>query len=334
MTKREERRKVAKLTINTDNMYFMGLDIPYDKNIEVLLNGIHEFIAKDINGEQFIETEAFIDEAHPDRVSIAFPHNNNIIQTITDSGMIENPLLFKRWVCAQTFRMLNYKGGKGDGWDAYMKEKLTYAYQFNMLVDEIKRLSKMERDGGHDFEIESKFWTFNTVQQIYRENLINVSKFFREQLKNRDYVVVIYLNNGRKRNNNIKNYSNIVEFIYKYTKLVDKMSEVRSYMELLSIMKELANMPICPRDHAKCTTWKAVYRGYGGFYTLYNLFGWHGVTFKDMNMEESIEHIEDLLKGDLFYNPWKFHYILKDVITENDFKLSDSIARTKRMRIR
>lgn len=332
MTKREERRNIARLTINTDDMYYMGLDIPYNNNVEVFLDNeeIQKHCIKD-NGEP-IKLSIDLDSIRKYLESIS--DESTVINTIKENGMIENQLLFKRWVCAQTFRMLNYKGIEGNGWDAYMKEKLTYSYQFNMLIDEIKRLAKMERDNGHDFEIESKFWTFNTIQQIYRENLINVVKFFRDQLLARRYVVSIYLNNGRKRIDSIKNIDDINAFIYPYSKAVDSMSQAKTYSELLQIIKRnLCNMPVCPRGHEKCRTWKSIYRGYGGFYTLYNLIGWHGITFKDMNMEESLEHLEDLLNGEMFYNPWKFHYVLKDVIKENDFNLSDSIKKINRMRI-
>ena len=321
MTRREERRNIAKLTINTDGMYFMGLDVPYDDNIEVLLNGVTQFVSRDLNRIPF-------DDDSPFDYS-----SGSVIETITNSGMIENPLLFKRWVCAQTFRMLNYRNGDRKGWDAYMKDRLTYAYQFNMLIDEINRLEKMEREGGHDFEIESMFWTFNTVQQIYRENLVNVVKFLREQLNNRNYVVSIFLNRGRTTIDSIRSRRDIDTFIYPFSRRVDEMSEVKTYRELLQIMRDLSNMPICPRDYAKCNTWKSIYRGYGGFYTLYNLIGWHGITFKDMTMEESIKHLETLLKGELFSDPWKFHYILKEIIKENDFNLSESINRGIRMRI-
>lgn len=338
---REERRKIATITINTDGMYFMGLDVPYVDNIEVLLNGFPQYTVGSSDKEPEL-TNVAVNNGISSGVLPTYGSSNDssneitssvVVNNIMNNGMIENPLLFKRWVCAQTFRMLNYKGGKSNGWDAYMKENLTYSYQFNMLYDEIKRLSKMEKEGGHDFEIESMFWTFNTVQQIYRENFYNVIKFFKEQLSNRNYVVVIRLNHGRYRHLSIKNVETINSFINPFTKLVDKMSEVRTYRELLSIMKELNKMPVCPRDHSKCPTWKSVYRGYGGFYTLYNLFGWHGITLNGMDMKESIEYIEDLLSGEFFNDPWKFHYVLKDVIEENNFDLADSIKRTERMRI-
>ena len=259
--------------------------------------------------------------------------NNNVIRTIKESGMIENPLLFKRWVCAQTFRMLNYKGlDRSKGWDAYMRNHLNYKYQFTMLMDEVKRLVKMEKDGGHDFEIESMFWTFNTIQQIYMENLHYVKRELKRQAREKRY--------SKPHVKRLNGYYLHVErdmidsAIESFEVIVDKMDEVNSYSELLKIMKELNNMPILNRTDLKCPTWKSVYRGYGGFYTLYNLFGWHGITLENKTMEESITHIEDLLKGDYFAEPWRFHYMLKKVIKDNDFNLSKSISKVGNRRER
>ena len=324
MMNREERKNIAKVTINADNMYVMGLEIPYDKNIEILLDGVQTIL----NGIDSVQNLTLENE---NAASVLM--NNNVIRTILNSGMIENPLLFKRWVCAQTFRMLNYKGwDRSKGWDAYMRNHLNYKYQFTMLMDEVKRLVKMEKDGGHDFEIESMFWTFNTIQQIYMENLHYVKRELKRQAREKRY--------SKPHVKRLNGYYLHVErnmidsAIESFEIIVDKMDEVNSYSELLTIMKELNNMPILNRTELKCPTWKSVYRGYGGFYTLYNLFGWHGITLENKTMEESITHIEDLLKGDYFAEPWRFHYMLKKVIKDNDFNLSKSISKVGNRRER
>lgn len=322
MMNREERKNIAKVTINADNMYVMGLEIPYDKNVEVLLNGLPEVLINNISSLN-------VDLSSMNNVNNE--NESNVIRTIRESGMIENPLLFKRWVCAQTFRMLNYKGWNGRGWDAYMRSCLNYKYQFTMLIDEVKRLVKMEKDGGHDFEIESMFWTFNTIQQIYMENLHYVKRELKRQARIRRSRPCVKRLNGRylyvERNM-------IDSAIESFECIIDRMDEVNSYKELLTIMEELNNMPILHRTDLKCPTWKSVYRGYGGFYTLYNLFGWHGITLENKTMEESIAHIETLVKGEYFTEPWRFHYMLKKVIKDNDFNLSKSISKVGNKRER
>ena len=360
MMNREERRNVAKLTIKTDNMYYMGLDVPYDDKIEVLMNGVPFVNPERLSEGDVAMLQGLLANADVCPVFTATPtgftyrasdntrrvrddENGNwyvdmapavshsseesVLKTIEESGMIENPLLFKRWVCAQTFRMLNYKSRNGEGWDTYMRERLTYKYQFDMLRDEVYRLSRMEKSHGHDFEVESKFWTFSTIYSIYMENINKVKTHMRRERYN------LYLNTVGGHYLHITKKEDADRIIGECNTLIRKFRSVRTYKGVLNIMDELKVMPLMPSKSTKLNNWKSIYRGYGGFYTLYNLFGWHGVTLKDKTMEESILYIEDLLEGDYFSDPWKFHYLLKEVIEENDFNLSKSIAKVNRHRM-
>ena len=352
MMNREERRNVAKLTIKTDNMYYMGLDVPYDKTIEVFMDDVPWANIEKMSDDEIavLSTRLGMADEHPiylakptgftyhadenakiihevaHEVAVAENHedSNTVLKTIEESGMIENPLLFKRWVCAQTFRMLNYKSRNGEGWDTYMRERLTYKYQFDMLRDEVYRLSKMEKSHGHDFEVESKFWTFSTIYSIYMENINKVKTHMRRERYN------LYLNTAGGHYLHITKKEDAERIISECNTLIRKFRSVRTYKGVLNVMDELKVMPLMPPKSTKLNNWKSIYRGYGGFYTLYNLFGWHGITLKDKTMEESILYIEDLLDGDYFSDPWKFHYLLKEVIEENNFNLSESIARINR----
>lgn len=360
MMNREERRNIAKLVIKTDNMYYMGLDVPYNQRIDVYMDDVPWANIERMSEEEIsilsarlgMSDERPVYTASPNGFTFRVDENQNgnadlsghvittddseVIRTIKESGMIENPLLFKRWVCAQTFRMLNYEGESGKGWDAYMKDVLTYRYQFTMLYDEVRRLSKMEKDHGHDFEVEAKFWTFNDIYAIYMDNMDKVEKLMKDQIlaaNRRGRRNCIYGLNGKFFYWIERNYWDIVKFANEFRDKIEKFKEAKTYSDVLAVMETLKDMPVMPYGSRKCALWKSIYRGYGGFYTLYNLFGWHGITIGGKTMEESISYIEQLIDGEFFNEPWKFHYLLKEVIDKNNFSLSDSIRKINRLKI-
>ena len=71
---------------------------------------------------------------------------NKITEQIIEDGYVRNTKLHRRFVMAQMFHMLNYMSynGKESGYNAYLKNRYGYDYTFDMMLDEVKVLGKLE----------------------------------------------------------------------------------------------------------------------------------------------------------------------------------------------
>ena len=90
---------------------------------------------------------------------------NDVSDEITNNGYVNNSKLFRRWVMAQMFRMMeydNYKTGKS-GFTACLNEQFPYDYQFTMMYDELKVLDKLYRTDKEEFEKRSVFFNKDVV---------------------------------------------------------------------------------------------------------------------------------------------------------------------------
>ncbi len=80
-----------------------------------------------------------------------------------------NNKTFRRWITAQTFRMLyepsyNTKKHRTEyGWYNYLKNNYDYLYQFKVISDELRILEKLERREEAAFEERKLFFTKEVI---------------------------------------------------------------------------------------------------------------------------------------------------------------------------
>ncbi len=243
---------------------------------------------------------------------------------ITEDGYVNNNRLFRRWVMAQMFKMLNYKAHDGrEGFNAALNDWYGYDYQFKMMLNEIHALAKMEKDGGEDFEIRKSFFTPLTVAQTIYDYAQKLEKYAYSrpfQIKNkRAYVKVAgrcYWLNEIKGKLTPKFYEYAVE-----------AQHAKNYRVLETIMRSfMSEMIRLPRDTAKSGAWNNAFKGAGAYYTLQNLIRFHGVrivfnfmgTKIRLSLADSEEYLEEKRK-EYIGEGYKLFAFMKEVIDDNDF---------------
>jgi len=302
---KETRMETLKANgINTNNFFNLNLDIPVGAKITI--NGI----------------EYTIDD------------NDAVIKQIMESGYVFNPRVDGRWITAQTFRMLNGKSWNSktrkyeDGWDAWLRNYYSYMYQFDMMLDEVHKLAKMERSNDKDFERLSKFFTKGVVCGTCEHYTCQLEKFINNQkprkCKGKPYVRLDKYGNVFYTDLHTKVYRPIhtsllsMKFITNYTDLEKELREFMSKMVKL------------PYDTPKASVWKTAFKGKGAYVTLLNIIKFHNVKVQNyetkeiLNRDESVAYVESLLetyKGEY----WRFHELLKATIKLNNFDLKESI---------
>ena len=72
--------------------------------------------------------------------------NDVILENIIADGYVKNTKLFRRFVMAQMFQMLNYVSydGRNRGYNDYLRTRYGYDYTLKMMLEEVRVLSKQE----------------------------------------------------------------------------------------------------------------------------------------------------------------------------------------------
>lgn len=251
---------------------------------------------------------------------------NDVSDKITNNGYVNNSKLFRRWVMAQMFRMMeydNYKTGKS-GFTACLNEQFPYDYQFTMMYDELKVLDKLYRTDKEEFEKRSVFFNKDVVVATCNDYVDKLLKYI-DSVKvlhcqgkpyKRLFCQNIYIEDIKK-----KLVSPVISFV-KRLKYGDYKKSFpvffNDYKCFMQYHKKL------PKDTPKCAAWKDAYKGAGSYYTLLNLVRFHGCgIYHDeykftLRGESACKYIEEK-RMEYQDEYWRMFALLKKVINDNNF---------------
>ena len=261
------------------------------------------------------------------RVTLMIDENGNpakvedpIAKEIIADGYVRNTKLHRRFVMAQMFHALNYKSydGRREGYNDYIK-RFGIKYEFDMMLEEIRVLSKLEARDRDTFVERSHFFTKEVIKATMEDYIEELKKYIDtlpsknckgipyKRIKGRDIFVVdidkkIYAP-LRQRVHGLKYASN-------YN---DAYRIVRSFM---------ADMITVPYNTNKSKAWIDAYKGEGAFYTLKNLVMFHGCGIMvDGNMVYGAAAMNVLNSRLRAYKGegWRMFALMKKVIVDNNF---------------
>jgi hypothetical protein len=243
-----------------------------------------------------------------------------IANSIIEDGYVRNTKLHRRFVMAQMFHALNYKSydGRSEGYNEYIK-RFGIKYEFDMMLEEIRVLSKLEARDTATFLERSHFFTKDVIAQTMKDYVDELKKYV-DTLPNKNCKGVPY-----KR---IKGMNVFVADLQKkvYSPLereINRLKYASHYNEMYRIVRSfMSDMIHLPYDTPKSKAWIDAYKGEGAFYTLKNLvmfqscgiitdgkavFGAAAVSVLNKRLRE--------YKGE----GWRMFALMKKVIADNDF---------------
>ena len=243
-----------------------------------------------------------------------------IANSIIEDGYVRNTKLHRRFVMAQMFHALNYKSydGRKEGYNEYIK-RFGIKYEFDMMLEEIRVLSKLEVRDTETFMERSHFFTKDVVVQTMKD-YVEELKAYVDKLPNKNCKGVPY-----KR---IKGMNVFVADLQKkvYSPLereINRLKYASSYNEMYRIVKSfMADMIHIPYNTPKSKAWTDAYKGEGAFYTLKNLVMFHDCGIKTTNGVlygmAAVKFITDKL--DVYQGEgWRMFALMKKVIADNNF---------------
>ena len=251
----------------------------------------------------------------------------DIKKGIDEGDYVGNGRLFRRWVMAQTFRMLNWKSWRGDreGYDACLTDTYSFQYQFKMMLDEVHRLAKMEKSGGEDFRIQATFFTKDVVVKTCKNYLFQLKKHANGLKVKRCKRVPYKHICGRDI------FLTDLETEYKEIETaINRMQKAKSYgaleRQLVAFMDGMFKLPY---DTKKSDAWKSAFKGVGGYYTLQNLIRFHGVRIHEdgnvLSRAESEAYLERK-REEYTGEGYRLIGLLKEVVRYNNFDFGKRMA--------
>ena len=256
-----------------------------------------------------------------------------ILNQIIEDGYVRNTKLHRRWVMAQMFRMLNFQSyyGREHGYDAYLRTYYGYMYQFDMMLEEVRILSKLEDRDAESFNERSQFFTKDVIVRTYKDYLVQLKAYIDSQ-KPKNCKGVPY-----KR---VKGQNVFVDDLHKkvYGPIegcILRIERAKNYKELYGILKAFNSEMIKLRwNTPKCKVWIDAFKGSGAYYTLKNLVMYHNCKIVDVQGSkrygstrtetvynsgiEAVKFIQSKLneyKGE----GWRYMAMLKKCIADNNF---------------
>ena len=254
---------------------------------------------------------------------------DKIATQIIEDGYVRNTKLHRRFVMAQMFQMLGYESWDRteSGFDAALR-RYGYDYQFKMMLEEVKVLSKLEVRDYDTFKERAIFFTREVVTKTC-EDYVEKLKAHIETLK-----ICKGVPYKKVRGMNIFCEDLDKKIYMPFHVQISKMRTARNYTELYKILSDFNRKMIkISYNTPKCRAWIDAYKGEGAYYTLKNLIMFHHCTIEDVypsigiyGVDANMEALKEKL-NEYQGEGWRMFAFMKKVIADNNFDFSKAMSK-------
>lgn len=251
-----------------------------------------------------------------------------IFQKIMADGAIPNRKLFRRWVMAQMFRNLIYKGYDGKIGITAAIQARGYDYQWKMTLNEIHAINKMCHHQDMENYSDRYLW-FNKdlLIEMAIDYVYKVQDAYKAAAQHL-YKKRPYRNIGGYR---ILEHEFYNEYIPHLNELIDSLRNAYTLVALELAFMNFNNARYkLPSDTPQCKAWINAYKGSGAFFTMQNMIRFHNCKFKDS--------FGQLLSKEASYNVllgqaekyqkegWRMVGLLKQLLADNNINIALMMA--------
>ena len=297
LNKNERMAKLNATGVNTEKFFTVNLD-----------NGTKITLIIDENG-------------NPVKVE------DTIANQIIEDGYVRNTKLHRRFVMAQMFHGLNYRSydGKKTGYNEWIKSH-GLKYTFDMMLEEIRVLGKLEDRDVETFTERAHFFTKDVIVKTMEDYMVELAKYI-DKLPSKNCKGIPY---KRIKGNNIFVVDIDKKVYAPFRSDINAVKYYNNYNAIYRILKSFMNKMIAlPYNTPISKAWVDAYKGEGAFYTLKNLVMFHdcGIivdrdVVKNMNAVAYLNVKLDEYQGE----GWRMFALMKKVIDDNGFDFKKRMA--------
>lgn len=243
-----------------------------------------------------------------------------IANNIIEDGYVRNTKLHRRFVMAQMFQGLNYVSWdkKKSGYNEWVKRH-GLKYTFDMMLEEIRVLSKLEQRDKETFVERASFFNKDVIVKTMEDYVAELVKHI-DKLPKKNCKGVPY---KRIKSNNIFVVDIDKKVYAPFRSDIQSVKYAKTYNDIYRIVKRFMNKMIAlPSSTPMSKAWIDAYKGEGAFYTLKNLVMFHGCGIKlDGRMVYGAAAVSVLNKRLNEYKGegWRMFALMKKVIDDNNF---------------
>lgn len=254
--------------------------------------------------------------------------DDTIANSIIEDGYVRNTKLHRRFVMAQMFQGLNYVSWdkKRTGYNEWLKN-FGIKYEFDMMLEEIRVLSKLEERDRETFVERAHFFTRDVIVKTM-EDYVKALEAHINSLPSKKCKGIPY---KRIKSNNIF-VVDIEKKVYApFRNDIWRVQYATSYNQIYKIVKTFMNKMIAlPYKTSKSKAWIDAYKGEGAFYTLKNLVMFHGCGIKvdkfDIRYGAAAVDVLNKKLNEYQGEGWRMFALMKKVIADNNFDFKARMA--------
>ena len=301
LTKKERMEKLNNAGIETGKYFTLNVNesIPAGAKINIVIDKNGNYVPEIVN------------------------ENDNIFNMIIEDGYVKNTKLHRRFVMAQMFHMLNYVSwdGKHRGYNDCLKMSYGHDYTLEMMVEEIRVLSKLEVRDIESFNERSHFFNKDVVIAVMTDYLEKLQKHI-DAMPNRNCKGLPY---KRIKGKDIFNADLDKKIYAPIRNTINRISYAKNYTEIHRILEQnfMRNRIKLPFETPKSKVWIDAYKGAGAYYTLKNLAMFHncGIKVDKMAVLYGVSAVAFLNRRLEEYKGegWRMFALMKKVIADNNF---------------
>lgn len=251
---------------------------------------------------------------------------DDVTEKIEDNGYVFNRFVDRRFVPAQMFHMLNYRGWKG--WDNGFNEALNrkgYGYQWKVICDEMDALEKMKNNNDKRYEIRASFFDRWTIIFVFEDYLNKLRKYVSslpvKKCKGIPYVTIKGFYGGTGKNPSDVFVSDIQKKVYNPIK--DFINRLKYNNLNYKGIKNYINTYIIPLPYGTIMSadFKSAYKGAGAYYTLEQCIKYNGFVLSEAKGTEDSLELLDYKRKEYRGSGWKLFGYMKDEFEKQNFNL-------------
>ena len=253
---------------------------------------------------------------------------NDVIATqIIEDGYVRNTKLHRRFVMAQMFQGLNYVSWdkKRTGYNEWLKN-FGIKYEFEMMLDEIRVLGKLEERDRDTFVERAHFFTKDVIMKTMEDYVVELKKHI-DAMPSKNCKGIPY---KRIKGDNIFVVDIDKKICAPLRNEIGGVKWAKNYNDIYKIVRSfMRKMISIPYSAPKSKAWIDAYKGEGAFYTLKNLVMFHGCGIKVDNKFVYGAAATSVLQKRLNEyqgEGWRMFALMKKVIEDNKFDFKKRMA--------
>ena len=258
------------------------------------------------------------DDGTPEKVD----ENDPVIIAIRKAGGVPNRRLFRRWVMAQMFRGLSYKGWRyGErGFTSWMKCK-GYSYTWKMALEEFRVQAVLARKDEENFAMRNRWFKKAEALAMCNDYITQ----FRNHVDNRAIHKckrVPYKKIGSQNVFLSDIYKKMFAPLYEALRRVELSNDPQSLYD--SMFNFYMQMPLKHPDFKQCYAWQEAYKGSGAYFTMRNMIMFHNCKYVNCKgYEDSLKELDKYAKDCAGY---EMLGALKEMIRQNGINIEAKMA--------